>query len=70
MTDERFDLYAARMNAGMSQRELAMACGVSLPTIQNLESGGSAQPRNVKKVADFFGVKVLDIVPPQPERAA
>jgi transcriptional regulator with XRE-family HTH domain len=62
MTD-RFDIYAARMNAGLSQRALAEECGVSLTVIQRLENGATATPSNAKKVADYFDVQVTDLMP-------
>ena len=58
-----FDLRAARLNAGLAQRQLAKTCKVSLSTIQGLEDGKGAHPRNAKKVADFFGVLVTDLMP-------
>lgn len=58
-----FDLRAERLNKGMSQRALAAECGVTLPTIQRLETGGTAYPANAKKVADFFDCKVTDLMP-------
>lgn len=63
MTDGLFNFLAARMNEGLSQRDLAAACGVSLTSIQRLEAGGSVSPRNAKKVADYFGVRVTDLMP-------
>lgn len=62
-----FDFLAARLNAGLTQRELAKECGVSLTTIQRLEKGAAATPRNAKKVADYFGVRATDLLP---ERSA
>lgn len=59
----RFDLLAARLNRGFTQRDLANECGVSLTTIQRLESGAGASPRNAKKVADFFEIQVTDLLP-------
>jgi transcriptional regulator with XRE-family HTH domain len=66
MTDngsDRFDVLAARLNQGMTQRELAAKCGVSLTVIQRLEGDGGAHPRTAKKVADYFGVQVTDLLP-------
>jgi transcriptional regulator with XRE-family HTH domain len=64
---------AARLNKGMTQRELAAAAGVPLTTVQRLETGGGASPRNAKRVADFFGCLVTDLLPPldprEPEEA-
>lgn len=58
-----FDLRTARINAGLTQRELAETVGVQLPTIQRLEGGLGAYPSNAKKVADFFKVKVEQLMP-------
>jgi transcriptional regulator with XRE-family HTH domain len=62
MTDA-FDVRAARVNAGLSQRALAEECGVSLTVVQRLENGATATPRNAKKVADYFQVQVTDLLP-------
>lgn len=64
----RFSVLAERLNSGMTQRELAAACEVSLTTIQRLEAGAGANPRNAKKVADWFStderpVLVTDLLP-------
>lgn len=67
MTD-LFNVKAARINAGLTQRGLAEKCDVSLTVVQRLESGGTATPPNAKKVADYFGVQVTDLMPL--ERAA
>ena len=58
-----FDLRAARLNQGLSQRATASNCGVSLTTIQRLESGKTATPANAKRVADYFDVQVTDLMP-------
>lgn len=59
-----FDLKTARLNAGLAQRELAETCGVSRETIRRLEAGeGGAHPSNAKKVADYFGIQVTDLIP-------
>lgn len=57
-----FDLREARINKGLSQRALAVECGVSLTVIQRLEAGGFATPANAKAVADHFEVQVTDIM--------
>lgn len=59
----RFDVKEARLNQGMTQRELAVKCGVSLTVIQRLEGDGGAHPRTAKKVADYFEVQVTDLLP-------
>lgn len=66
MSAPRFDLRSARLNAGLSQRELAEEAGVPLVTIQNLEAArGGARPSNAKRLADYFGIKVTDLIPVQ-----
>lgn len=65
---EPFDLRRARLNAGLTQRELAKNCGVPLSTVQRLEDRQGATPRNAKRVADFFSteehpVLVTDLLP-------
>jgi transcriptional regulator with XRE-family HTH domain len=57
------DARAERLNRGLSQRALATECGVSLTTVQRLEDGRGAHPENAKKVADYFGIKVTDLMP-------
>lgn len=64
-----FDLTVARVNAGLSQRELAAACGVHRNTIKSLEDGQTVRPSNAKKVADFFEVQVTDLMPIEKEAA-
>jgi DNA-binding XRE family transcriptional regulator len=65
-----FDLRTARINAGLSQRELAAEVGVPYVTIQNLENGRGARPSNAKKIADHFDIKVTDLLPAEQSRAA
>lgn len=60
---DRFDLATARLNAGLTQRDLAELTGVPYPTIQRLEAGLGARPANAKRIADFFGVLVTDLLP-------
>lgn len=57
-----FDVRAARVNAGFTVRSLAEKLEMHPATLQRIEDGEAAHPRNVKKVADFFEVKVTDIV--------
>lgn len=52
-----------RLNRGLTQRQLAAECKVSLTVIQRLEAGDAAHPSNAKKVADYFGCKVTDLMP-------
>jgi transcriptional regulator with XRE-family HTH domain len=58
-----FDLRSARINLGLSQRDLAAQAGVARETIRRLESReGGANPATLKRVADIFGIKPLDLV--------
>jgi transcriptional regulator with XRE-family HTH domain len=57
-----FNLREARVNEGLTQRELAAEVGVSLTVVQRLENGGVAHPANAKKVADRFEVEVRDLM--------
>jgi DNA-binding XRE family transcriptional regulator len=50
-------------------RGLADAVGVAEQTIRRLEDGEGVHPANSKKVADYFGVKVTDLLPVQREAA-
>jgi transcriptional regulator with XRE-family HTH domain len=58
-----FNLREARINAGLTQRDLAEKAKVGLPTIQRLEDGLGARPGNAKRVADYFHVQVTDLMP-------
>lgn len=67
---ERFDLRRARLNAGLSIRGAARTIGVHEQVIRRLEAGEGVRPESVKPVADYFGVKVLDIAPDLMDAAA
>lgn len=69
MTPRPFDLAEARLNRGLTQRGLADATGVPYPTIQRLEAGLGARPSNAKKIADYFDVRVTDLMPLDREAA-
>jgi transcriptional regulator with XRE-family HTH domain len=64
------DLRAERLNRGLSVRELADEVGVDRKVIARLEDGGTARVANVKRVADYFGCKVTDLISIDVERAA
>jgi ribosome-binding protein aMBF1 (putative translation factor) len=57
------DLERERINRGHSIRSLARELELSEQIIRRLESGETVRPANAKKVADFFGVKVTDLMP-------
>jgi predicted transcriptional regulator len=61
-----FDLQSARLNAGLSIRGLAEQVGVAEQTVRRLEDGEGAHPAKAKKVADYFGVQVTDLMPVEP----
>lgn len=65
----QFNLTVARVNAGLSQRQLAAKVGVGLETVRRLETGLGAHPANAKKVADYFDVQVTDLMPIESEAA-
>lgn len=58
-----FDLPTERLNAGLSIRGLAKEVGVAEQSVRRLESGETVHPAVAKKVADYFGVKVMDLMP-------
>lgn len=64
---ERFDLRAARVNAGLSQRQLADELNVSREAIRRIEDGeGSAHPQTLMRIARRFGVQATDLMPLEP----
>lgn len=63
------ELAAARLNAGYSIRSLARHLDVPEQSIRRLEDGERIHPANAKKVADFFGVRVTDLMPIDREAA-
>jgi DNA-binding XRE family transcriptional regulator len=64
------ELAAARLNAGYSRRGLADHIDVPEQTLRRLESGEGCSPAYAKRVADFFGVQVTDLMPLSTEAAA
>lgn len=70
MTADAFNLAEARLNKGFSQRDLAREIGVNRDAIRRLETGvGGVRPATAKKVADFFEVRVTDLMPLEREAA-
>jgi transcriptional regulator with XRE-family HTH domain len=49
-------------------RELARLLDVSASVIEGAENGSVPQPRNAKKLADFYGYRVTDVWPVDDER--
>lgn len=64
------NLTAERLNRGHSIRSLSDAVGVHQHTIRRLEAGESVHPAAAKKIADYFGCKVTDLMPIDSEAAA
>lgn len=54
------DATLARRRRGLTQRELATAAGVSLPTVQRIESGARATLDCIKAVFDALAEIPLD----------
>lgn len=59
------DLKAARLDKGHSIRSLADELGVHQHSIRRLEAGGTVHPATAKKLADFYGLQVTDLMPVQ-----
>ena len=57
------ELAAARLNAGYSRRGLADHIDVPEQSLRRLESGEGITPAYAKRIADFFGVQVTDLMP-------
>ncbi len=57
------EIRAGYINEGYSRRSFAEHIDVPEGTIRRLESGLAIHPENAKKVADFLGVRVTDLMP-------
>ncbi len=57
------NLMAERLNRGHSIRSLAEVLDVHQHAIRRLEAGEGVHPATAKKIADFFGVQVTDLMP-------
>jgi DNA-binding XRE family transcriptional regulator len=64
VTDE-IHLRVEYLNRGMSRRAFAREIDVPEQSIRRLEDGKGVNPATAKKVADFIGCKVTDLMPPQ-----
>jgi ribosome-binding protein aMBF1 (putative translation factor) len=60
---EPFDLEVAMLNAGLSIRGLAAEIKVPEQSIRRVRDGEPVHPANAKKIADRFGVEVIDLKP-------
>lgn len=68
MTGE--DMKVERMNRGLSRRALAREIEVPEQSIRRLEAGHGISLAYAKKIADFYGVLVTDILPTDAQAAA
>lgn len=53
---------ALRYRRGITQTDLVEATGISRGTIYNLEQGGTPSPPIAKKLADFYGLSLDQIL--------
>ena len=51
-----------RINAGLSQRELAARAGLTPGAVWNVEHRRSASPATLKKIADVLGVQPVALL--------
>ena len=51
-----------RINAGLSQRELATRAGLTPGAVWQVEHRGSGRPATLKKLADVLGVRPIDLL--------
>lgn len=57
------NLTTERLNRGLSVAGAAAEIGIHRATLSALERGESVHPASAKRVADFFGCKVTDLMP-------
>ncbi len=55
-------LVRCRLDAALSQRELAAMAGISPVTIARLEGGQEARPRTIRKLAEALKVMPRDLM--------
>ncbi len=51
-----------RINAGLSQRQLAMRAGLAPGAVWQVEHRGSGSPATLKKIADVLGVRPVELL--------
>jgi transcriptional regulator with XRE-family HTH domain len=51
-----------RINAGLSQRELATRAGLTPGAVWQVEHRGSGSPATLKKIADVLGIRPVDLL--------
>lgn len=59
---KRVKLIKARLEQGLSQHELAKACGLSDIAVVKLEQGRFPRPVNIQKLARGYGLTAKDFV--------
>jgi transcriptional regulator with XRE-family HTH domain len=68
--ERRFDLHAARVNGGDTVRSLAAKVGIDYRTLKRIEDGLPVHPAKAKLIADYFEVRVTDLLPADARAAA
>ena len=66
----RRECIARRMNRGLSTEAAAREMGIARKTLLRFENGDGVTLSSLKAIADFYGVKVTDLVPPSREDVA
>jgi ribosome-binding protein aMBF1 (putative translation factor) len=61
---KRADLRPVYLNKGMSRREFARHIEVPEQSIRRFEDGEGISPSNAKKLADYLGCSVVDLLDP------
>ena len=51
-----------RVNAGLTQSELARRAGLTPGAVWNIEHRGTASPPTLKKIADVLGLKAVELL--------
>lgn len=65
-TDRRnLVLLSRRLDAGLSQRQMAELIGVSTRVYQYAENGGTPRPNHAVKFAEHFGLPVTELFYPE-----
>lgn len=66
----RFDLRTERLNKGLTTKGLALELGLHHDTVRKIEDGEPVHPSSAKKVADHFGITVVELLDAHQEDAA
>jgi transcriptional regulator with XRE-family HTH domain len=57
---------ALRFERGLTQTDIADATGISRGTLSNLEKGGEPSAPTARKLAQFYGLRVQQIMGAEP----